>query len=185
VSTGCCSCTLDALVVVSEIAWISSHTHEVTLLLAAQALSVFLPSELSHTGNPSTSSAQTSDQPWASLCRYIDYILETVAKRELFQWLSLSSTKFWHALLFRDRCVVLVIVGGVLQSHFWVIAPPSCALQQCWLKLTFVREFCIAWQGYLHHASLWHALAQGLTSAIAATSGTTTLGCWPACLRSW
>ena len=34
---------------------------------------------------------------------YADYLLETVAKRELFQWLSLTPTKFWHALLFRDR----------------------------------------------------------------------------------
>jgi hypothetical protein len=36
-------------------------------------------------------------------CRYTDYILDTLAKRELFQWLSLSPAKFWHTLLLKDR----------------------------------------------------------------------------------
>ncbi|GAB4815178.1 hypothetical protein N2152v2_002224 [Parachlorella kessleri] len=44
---------------------------------------------------------------------YIDYILETVAKRELFQWLSLTPIKFWHALLFRDRYNYLGLLASV------------------------------------------------------------------------
>lgn len=34
---------------------------------------------------------------------YTDYILDTLAKRELFQWLSLTPAKFWHTLLWKDR----------------------------------------------------------------------------------
>lgn len=34
---------------------------------------------------------------------YADYILDTLRKRELFQWLSLSPIKAWHTLLFYDR----------------------------------------------------------------------------------
>ena len=35
---------------------------------------------------------------------YADYLLDTLAKRELFQWLSLTPARFWHTLLFADRC---------------------------------------------------------------------------------
>ena len=34
---------------------------------------------------------------------YADYVLETVRKRELFQWLTLAPSKAWHTLLFADR----------------------------------------------------------------------------------
>ena len=34
---------------------------------------------------------------------YVDYILETLSKRELFQHLSLAPARFWHTLLFADR----------------------------------------------------------------------------------
>ncbi len=58
-----------------------------------------------------------------SCCRYVDYILETVSKRELFQWLSLAPTKWWHALLLRDRCAAprCALLGG---------AAASCSKQQ-------------------------------------------------------
>lgn len=36
-------------------------------------------------------------------CSYVDYVLETLSRRELFQWLSLAPLKFWHTLLWRDR----------------------------------------------------------------------------------
>lgn len=34
---------------------------------------------------------------------YTDYILETVRKKDLFQWLSLAPCKAWHTLLFYDK----------------------------------------------------------------------------------
>lgn len=37
-------------------------------------------------------------------CRsYVDYLLGALSRRELFCWLSLSPSKFWHTLLLRDR----------------------------------------------------------------------------------
>lgn len=34
---------------------------------------------------------------------YTDYVLETLRKREIFQWLALSPSRAWHTLLFADR----------------------------------------------------------------------------------
>jgi hypothetical protein len=34
--------------------------------------------------------------------RYVAYLLETLAKRELFKWVELIPEKWWHTLLFRD-----------------------------------------------------------------------------------
>lgn len=36
-------------------------------------------------------------------CRYTDYLLEALHRRELFQWLQLKPRAAWHGLLFRDR----------------------------------------------------------------------------------
>jgi hypothetical protein len=35
--------------------------------------------------------------------RYVDYLLEALKRRELFQWLTLAPAGFLHTLLFRDR----------------------------------------------------------------------------------
>lgn len=43
----------------------------------------------------------------------MDYLLEAVRKRDLFQWLRLESEAFWHALLFRDRYNYLGIAAAV------------------------------------------------------------------------
>ncbi|PRW20477.1 DNA polymerase epsilon catalytic subunit A [Chlorella sorokiniana] len=44
---------------------------------------------------------------------YADYILDTLSKRELFQWLSLTPHKFWHTLLWKDRFNYLGILAEV------------------------------------------------------------------------
>lgn len=36
-------------------------------------------------------------------CRYTDFLLEVLRKEELFLWLGLVPSVFWHSLLFRDR----------------------------------------------------------------------------------
>ena len=46
-------------------------------------------------------------------CRYVDYLLEAVSKRELFGLLKLEPEKWWHSLLFRDRYNML----GIAASH--------------------------------------------------------------------
>ena len=38
-----------------------------------------------------------------SFCRYVDYLLDALRRRELFTWLQLSPRQFWHTLLLRDR----------------------------------------------------------------------------------
>lgn len=35
--------------------------------------------------------------------RYVDYLLHTLRKRELFTWLHIAPKCFWHSLLFRDH----------------------------------------------------------------------------------
>ncbi|EFN52544.1 hypothetical protein CHLNCDRAFT_26745 [Chlorella variabilis] len=44
---------------------------------------------------------------------YADYILHTLSKRELFQWLSLTPSKFWHTLLLKDRFNYVGILAEV------------------------------------------------------------------------
>ena len=48
-------------------------------------------------------------------CSYVDYLLEAVAKRELFGLLRLEPEKWWHALLFRDRYNMLGISASIPQ----------------------------------------------------------------------
>lgn len=36
-----------------------------------------------------------------STCRYVDYLLDALRRRELFLWLELQPATFWHTLLFR------------------------------------------------------------------------------------
>ena len=45
----------------------------------------------------------TGRHSMAGALGYADYVLETVRKRELFQWLSLAPSRAWHTLLFADR----------------------------------------------------------------------------------
>jgi hypothetical protein len=45
--------------------------------------------------------------------RYVDYLLGALSRRELFCWLSLSPSKFWHTLLLRDRFNYLGVVAEV------------------------------------------------------------------------
>ena len=55
--------------------------------------------------------------------RYIDYILETVSRREVLQYLCFQPTVFWHTLLYKDRCAGLPVERlagwdeGVFRSH--------------------------------------------------------------------
>ncbi|KAL4450230.1 hypothetical protein ABPG77_010899 [Micractinium sp. CCAP 211/92] len=44
---------------------------------------------------------------------YTDYLLDTLAKRELFQWLNLTPDRFWHTLMHRDRYNYLGILAEV------------------------------------------------------------------------
>ena len=46
----------------------------------------------------------------------MDYLLEAVAKRELFGLLRLEPEKWWHALLFRDRYNMLGISATIAQT---------------------------------------------------------------------
>jgi DNA polymerase epsilon subunit 1 len=39
----------------------------------------------------------------ASALGYVDYVLDTLRRRELFQWLALAPSRCWHTLLFADR----------------------------------------------------------------------------------
>ena len=48
-------------------------------------------------------------------CRYTDYLLEALRRRELFQWIRLAPTKFWHTLLLRDRFNFLGLLAPVEQ----------------------------------------------------------------------
>lgn len=36
------------------------------------------------------------------LPRYTRYLLDALSRRELFQWLQIRPTLWWHAMLFRD-----------------------------------------------------------------------------------
>jgi hypothetical protein len=58
-------------------------------------------------------------------CRYVDYLLDTLSRRELFQWLSLTPSKFWHTLLLRDRWGLLGAVGHLLVQWFDSLMPVS------------------------------------------------------------
>ena len=49
-------------------------------------------------------------------CRYVDYLLEAVGKRELFALLRLEPEKWWHGLLFRDRYNMLGIAASIPQA---------------------------------------------------------------------
>ena len=42
---------------------------------------------------------------------YVDYVLETLRRKELFQWLALSPSRAWHTLLFADRYNYLGLVA--------------------------------------------------------------------------
>ena len=48
-------------------------------------------------------SLQISPREEGMACRYVDYLLDALRKKELFTWLQLSPKQFWHTLLFRDR----------------------------------------------------------------------------------
>ena len=37
----------------------------------------------------------------ALTCRYTDYLLQALRRRELFAWLELQPEVFWHTLLYR------------------------------------------------------------------------------------
>ena len=54
---------------------------------------------------PSVSSAGTCGQYKDTVCllacRYVDYRLDALRRRELFMWLELQPATFWHTLLFR------------------------------------------------------------------------------------
>jgi hypothetical protein len=43
----------------------------------------------------------------------VDYLLEAVTRRELFQWLRLEPDAFWHGLLWRDGFNHLGIAAAV------------------------------------------------------------------------
>lgn len=51
---------------------------------------------------PSASTLSSSSSPPPP--SYTDYLLDTLGRRELLQWLSLTPARFWHTLLFKDRC---------------------------------------------------------------------------------
>ena len=56
-----------------------------------------------HSGSCTDSTNKPPPPCTAWPCRYADYLLDTISKRELFQWLSLTPARFWHTLLHKDR----------------------------------------------------------------------------------
>ena len=50
---------------------------------------------------------------WCVWCRYVDYLLDAVGKRDLFSLLRLEPERFWHSLLFRDRYNYLGILAHI------------------------------------------------------------------------
>uniref|UniRef100_A0A1D2A3C0 DNA polymerase epsilon catalytic subunit n=1 Tax=Auxenochlorella protothecoides TaxID=3075 RepID=A0A1D2A3C0_AUXPR len=55
----------------------------------------------------------TGKRNLAAAVGYIDYILETLGKRELLQYLSFTPTRMWHALLYKDRYDYIGIAARV------------------------------------------------------------------------
>jgi hypothetical protein len=56
--------------------------------------------------------------------RYVDYLLGALSRRELFCWLSLSPSKFWHTLLLRDRWAAGGCQQQFVKSDSVVRVPP-------------------------------------------------------------
>lgn len=54
--------------------------------------------------DPSSLILCTGKSSLAAAVGYADYILETLGKRELLQYISFTPTRMWHALLYKDRC---------------------------------------------------------------------------------
>lgn len=69
-------------------------------------------------------------------CRYVDYLLDAVGKRELFSLLRMEPERFWHSLLFRDR-----------YNYFGILADIPAQLQESLTQhpgaLTQVLTFCL------------------------------------------
>lgn len=91
----------------------SSMMHDPSLKATVQSLMrkllLQLVAELKRLGttvvyaDTSTLLLATGRHSMSAALGYADYVLETVRKRELFQWLILAPSKAWHTLLFADR----------------------------------------------------------------------------------
>lgn len=79
-------------------------------------------------------------------CRYVDYLLDAVGKRDLFSLLRMEPERFWHSLLFRDRYNYFGILADIpaqlqdsLTQHPGALTqvcspPPHTCLAALWLK---------------------------------------------------
>ncbi|KAK9824549.1 hypothetical protein WJX72_011249 [[Myrmecia] bisecta] len=61
---------------------------------------------------------------------YVDYLLDALKRRELFQWLDLAPETFWHTLLFRDHYNFLGIKAQVTRELQEQLATAPGALTQ-------------------------------------------------------
>lgn len=53
--------------------------------------------------DPNTLILCTGKRNMTAALGYVDYVLSTLRKRELLQWLDLSPNKWWHTILFSDK----------------------------------------------------------------------------------
>ena len=63
-------------------------------------------------------------------CRYVDYLLEALRRRELFQWLILSPDAFLHTLLFRDRYNFMAVTARLPERLLETMSQHPGALTQ-------------------------------------------------------
>lgn len=63
-------------------------------------------------------------------CRYVDYLLEALRRRELFQWLILSPDAFMHTLLFRDRYNFMAVTAHLPERLLETMSQHPGALTQ-------------------------------------------------------
>lgn len=99
----------------------SSRLHDPALKATVQRLMrkllLQLVAELKRLGttvvyaDTSTLILATGRHSMSAALGYADYVLETLRKKELFQWLGLAPSKAWHTLLFADRYNYLGLVA--------------------------------------------------------------------------
>lgn len=82
--------------------------------------------------------------------RYVDYLLEALKRRELFQWLTLAPAGFLHTLLFRDRFNFMGVAARLPERLLEVLSLRPGALTQarplsctCFLQHTHMLPFIL------------------------------------------
>ena len=75
----------------------------------------------------------------SQLCRYVDYLLEALRRRDLFQWLILSPDAFMHTLLFRDRYNFMAVAARLPERLLATMSQHPGALTQARPRTLFGR----------------------------------------------